>query len=331
MSDTVKPLTWQQQGSFLPEDYVRGKAERRANLLSLSLFGVMMFAVIAAFFATNKRWMTVRDEKQSINALYVQEAGKIDELKALEAQRDELIKKAEVTAALIERVPRSLLFAEVVRRMPEDVKLLELGLESEVIKKTAPAGGAGKSAGVRTLSGSGGKQAGPAKKGEPAKPEENSLVPEYKQTLTLIGVGTSNDAIANYIEALKDCSILTGVELQFIKETKIDESELRKFELRAQVRTGIDARGLVDPENPVELPEVLSPDDLVPATPIFLPPSQPVSKPPEATDPLTIFGGLFVSAREIGKAARELGADAGEESDESVEIQAPADTTGGEG
>ena len=108
----TKPMTsWDQESSFLPEDYVKSRGERRANLLSLSLFGVMMLAVVAAFFATNKKWMTVRDEKRSINAMYVQEASKIDELKELEAQRDDLIKKAEVTAALVERVPRSLLFA----------------------------------------------------------------------------------------------------------------------------------------------------------------------------------------------------------------------------
>jgi Tfp pilus assembly protein PilN len=265
---STKPLTtWNQDGSFLPEDYVKSKGERRANLLSLSLFGVMMLAVVAAFFATNKKWMNVRDEKRSINAMYVQEAAKIDELKALEAQRDELIKKAEVTAALVERVPRSLLFAEIVRRMPDEVKLLEMELESEEIKKASSS--AKKSAGVRTLSGAA-KAAGGAKAAE----EEESLVPEYRQSLTLVGVGRDNDNIADYIESLKNCSILTGVELQYIKETKIENADLRKFELRARIRNGIDARGLVNPDRPLDLPETLDPNDLIPAEPIILPPSQ---------------------------------------------------------
>lgn len=265
----TKPMTsWEQESSFLPEDYVKSRGERRANLLSLSLFGVMMLAVVAAFFATNKKWMTVRDEKRSINAMYVQEAAKIDELKELESQRDDLIKKAEVTAALVERVPRSLLFAEIVRRMPAEVKLLELELESEQIKRASAA--SKKSAGVRTLSGAG-KKAGKSKDKDE---QEDSLVPEYRQTLTLVGVGRDNDNIADYIESLKNCAILTNVELQYIKETKIENAQLRKFELQARIRNGIDARGLVNPDQPMDLPEVLAPEDLVPSTPIILPPSQ---------------------------------------------------------
>ncbi|MEO0629993.1 MAG: PilN domain-containing protein [Planctomycetota bacterium] len=304
----TKPMTsWEQESSFLPEDYVKSRGERRANLLSLSLFGVMMLAVVAAFFATNKKWMFVRDEKRSVNARYVQEAAKIDELKALETQRDELIKKAEVTAALVERVPRSLLFAEIVRRMPEEVKLLELELESEQIKRASAA--SKKSAGVRTLSGAG-KNAGKAK----AKDEEETLVPEYRQTLTLVGVGRDNDNIADYIESLKNCAILSNVELQYIKETKIEQAELRKFELRARIRNGIDARGLVNPDQPVDLPEVLAPEELVPSAPIILPPSQlgsdgePVRLGEEEApaDPLQMLGSAFGALRDLGERAEEF-------------------------
>ncbi|MEO1583193.1 MAG: PilN domain-containing protein [Planctomycetota bacterium] len=306
---TTKPLTnWEQDSSFLPEDYVKSKGERRANLLSLSLFGVMMLAVVAAFFATNKKWMTVRDEKRSVNALYVQEAGKIDELKALETQRDELIKKAEVTAALVERVPRSLLFAEIVRRMPQEVKLLELDLESEQIKKARPS--SKKSAGVRTLSGAGSKRSRAGAKD--AEDEDSSLVPEYRQSLTLVGVGRDNDNIADYIESLKNCAIFTGVELQYIKETTIDSADLRKFELRARIRPGVDARGLVNPDQPVDLPEVLDPQRLVPTAPIILPPSQldesgePIRPEVEPTGAAAFFGGAFDTIRNISQTAQTV-------------------------
>ena len=303
---STKPLTtWNQDGSFLPEDYVKSKGERRANLLSLSLFGVMMLAVVAAFFATNKKWMNVRDENRSINAMYVQEAAKIDELKALEAQRDELIKKAEVTAALVERVPRSLLFAEIVRRMPDEVKLLEMELESEEIKKASSS--AKKSAGVRTLSG-----AAKAASGANAAEEEESLVPEYRQSLTLVGVGRDNDNIADYIESLKNCSILTGVELQYIKETKIENADLRKFELRARIRNGIDARGLVNPDRPLDLPKTLDPNDLVPAEPIILPPSQlgpdgePIRAGQKKAKPGDVLGSAMDALKSLGDKAQEM-------------------------
>ncbi|MEL6797699.1 MAG: PilN domain-containing protein, partial [Planctomycetota bacterium] len=150
-----------------------------------------------------------------------------------------------------------------------EVKLLELQLESEQIKKASAA--SKKSAGVRTLSGAG-RKAGSAKKDK--EEEQDSLVPEYRQTLTLVGVGRDNDNIADYIESLKNCAILTGVELQYIKQTTIESAELRKFELNARIRPGVDARGLVNPDQELDLPEVLAPADLVPSTPIILPPSQ---------------------------------------------------------
>ncbi len=304
---TTKPLSsWEQDSSFLPEDYVKSRAERRANLLSLTLFGVMMLAVVAAFFATNKKWMTVRDEKRSINAMYVQEAAKIDELKELETQRDELIKKAEVTAALVERVPRSLLFAEIVRRMPSEVKLLELELESEEIKKASSS--AKKSAGVRTLSGAGKKSGAPAE-----DKKDESLVPEYRQTLTLVGVGRDNDNIADYIESLKNCAILTAVELQYIKQTTIENADLRKFELRARIRPGIDARGLVDPDQAIDLPEVLDAEGLAPTAPIILPPSQlgPDGEPirpgeDEPESPMGMFGSAFGALKNLGERAQNF-------------------------
>ena len=69
--------------SFLPEDYVAKKSETRANLLCLTLFGVVMFAVIGAFFVTNRQWLSVRTEQETINKLYTQETMKIEQLKAL--------------------------------------------------------------------------------------------------------------------------------------------------------------------------------------------------------------------------------------------------------
>lgn len=47
-------------GSFLPAEYVARKNEMRANIICLSLFGVVMFGVIAAFFVTNRQWLQVR-------------------------------------------------------------------------------------------------------------------------------------------------------------------------------------------------------------------------------------------------------------------------------
>lgn len=267
-SDVTKPLNTWDQDSFLPEDYVKSKGERRANMLSLTLFGVMMLAVVAAFFATNRRWMSVRNEQRSINAMYVREAEKIEELKALEKQRAEMVTKAEVTAALVERVPRSVLFAELVSRMPVDLTLTEFELNSEEIKRSRSSS---RSGGVRTLSGKSSKSK-KSKKGE-EEAESSIYIPEYNQKLRIVGVGLSNDDIADYIENLRQCELLNTVELKFIKESKIDGVLLRSFELSAGIRKGADARGLVEETAPIEMPDVRTPERLTPQMPLILPPS----------------------------------------------------------
>jgi hypothetical protein len=78
-------------GSFLPHDYVTRKAELRANLLCLALFGVVMFGVIAAFFVTNRQWLQVREAQRTITTQYSQEAAKIDQLSRLESQKAEIM------------------------------------------------------------------------------------------------------------------------------------------------------------------------------------------------------------------------------------------------
>ena len=277
-SDVTKPLmNALKQDSFLPEDYVKSKGERRANMLSLTLFGVMMLAVVGAFFATNRKWMSVRDEQRSVNALYVREAEKIEGLKELEKQRSEMITKAEVTAALVERVPRSVLFAELVRRMPQNLTLTEFELTSEEVKV---ARGSSRSSGVRTLSGSSDSKSKSKKSKSKEKEEAESTVyiPQYTQKLKIVGVGLENDDIADYIENLRACELLDGVELKFIKESKIDGVLLRSFELGALIRTGADARGLVKPIEPLAIPDIPSPEHIVPQAPVFLPPSVPGEK-----------------------------------------------------
>ena len=61
--------------SFLPEDYLDQKAERRTNLISLSLFGIVMVSVFAAFLVTNRQWSQVKNDRALINAQYEDVAG----------------------------------------------------------------------------------------------------------------------------------------------------------------------------------------------------------------------------------------------------------------
>src|SRR5262245_59000509 len=117
--------------SFLPEDYLLRKKERRSNMIALTLFCVVMFGASGGFLMTNRQWTDVAARQAKINAEYTAESKKIDEFNALEAQRKEMLEKAEITAALIEHVPRSILLAEIINRMPEQLNLTDLKLSGK--------------------------------------------------------------------------------------------------------------------------------------------------------------------------------------------------------
>jgi Tfp pilus assembly protein PilN len=233
-----------QSGSFLPADYVQRKAELRANGICLTLFGVVMFGIVGAFFVTNRQWLQVKQERQAITVQYTQQASRIEQLKTLEGQKAEMMAKAEITTALIEKVPRSIMMGELVSRMPADMALLELHLVSKRIREatpvTTPTGGKpAANTQIRTLSGKG----TPQKEGGAAA-AERVAPPRFEYTLKLIGVARVNNDIADYLAALKACSLLDKVELKYIKQATIDKQDFRQFELEAVLRRDADARGV---------------------------------------------------------------------------------------
>lgn len=231
--------------SFLPEDYVAQKIELRANVLCLSLFGLVMFGVIGAFFVTNRQWLKVRAEQAAITVEYTEQAQKIEQLKKLETQKAEMLAKAEITTALIEKVPRSVLLSELVSRMPEDITLLELSLESKRLKDD-PIPGLGGGAGapkIRSIQAPGSVAAPPGSK--PALPDSKRIkAPRFEYKLTITGVSKRNNEIADYIAALKDCVLLDRVDLRHIKEKIIDKVDMREFVIEAILRPDADARSL---------------------------------------------------------------------------------------
>ncbi len=247
--DFLKRPSTESSGSFLPEDYIERKTAGRATIIGLTLFGVVMFGVVGAFLVTNRRWTEIRVEQQKINEEYEHEARKIEQLKSLEAQRAVMMAKAEVTAALIEKVPRSILLAELITRMPRDITLLDLELKSKRLdvqpKAVTDASQAGKDAAakVKNLTASVGKGAKDKgeNKGEPAKPQ----APRFEFALTLAGVAANNNDIAEYLGQLQSCPLLASVELQYIKETIISDVGMRRFEIVAQLRPEADAHDLI--------------------------------------------------------------------------------------
>lgn len=229
--------------SFLPEDYIDHRAASRASAIGLTLFIIVMACVSAAFLVTNRRWKVIRDRQDTINILYTQEAQKIEQLKQLETQRSQMMDRAEITAALLERVPRSVLLAELITSMPHEVTLLELTLKSKRIE-APPAAVPVAPKDAPKPRGLGGKSPTADPKAD-AKPEaQRPMPPKFQFLLTIVGVAAVNNDIAEYMSKLQACPLLANVELQYIKETILNDVGMRRFEIGAEIRPEADAHEL---------------------------------------------------------------------------------------
>lgn len=235
-------------GSFLPTDYIENRRTGRISFIGAGLLIVVMAGVVGAFLVTTRHRSAIREQQDQINTEYTAEAKKIEQLKKLEVQRREMMDKAEVTAALLEKVPRSMLMAELVTRMPKDVTLLDLELKGKRIDAPKPA-----ATGKAQLGKPAAKPAGKVKslstvvKGGdlPALEERKITAPRFEFTLTLTGVASVNNDIAEYLGQLQGCPLLGSVELQYIQQTVIDDLSMRRFQIVAQIKPNADAHDLV--------------------------------------------------------------------------------------
>lgn len=254
--------------TFLPEDYVSKLAERRSNMLAVTLFVIVTMAVVGAFFVTNRQWNDVKRYQQAINVRYTKAAADIEQLKVLENQKSGLLQKAELTTALIERVPRSILLAELINRMPKRVVMLELSVKSERLEKVKRASSSSSTAKSMT------NAKKPSAKGklnlksggtgaEAPKPAPDPIAaaaPRLSTTIAVMGVAPTHKDIARFVAALQQCELLTSVELKFSETTIINDRELKKFRVEAKIADHADARRI----EPLETPRIRSWDDLAP-------------------------------------------------------------------
>ena len=224
--------------SFLPEDYLDQKAEHRTNMISLSLFGIVMVSVFAAFLVTNRQWSHVRKARASINAQYEAAAGQINRLNELERQKDQMLTKARLAAALVERVPRSILLAELINRMPPRMALLKIELKSDKLKPVVKRVTANTGRLKRPVRARSRKQIARQQGDEKAHVE----VPRYRVRITLVGVAPTDIEVSRYMASLNAHPLLKDVTLRYSEERNVENSRMRQFEIQMVLNDKLDIR-----------------------------------------------------------------------------------------
>lgn len=215
--------------SFLPADYIQRKAEFRNNIIILSLFAVVLAGVGGAFVLNNARKVKLGTEYRELVEQCKAEEAKIEQLKKLTEQRTVMLEKAEITAALVEKMPRWALLGEVAYRMPAEMRLDEFAMKGT---RNTTGGMISAKSEVKSLT-----QEVADKQAAEARPKVQA--PSFTYDIAISGNAKDNNQVADYLSSLKQSPALRDVELTYIKEFRDRETTLRKFEMTARLRNDV--------------------------------------------------------------------------------------------
>lgn len=220
------------QLSFLPDDYMERKQRRRTNAICATLFVVVVSSVFGAWMVTKRMLASLEDRYTAIDAQCTEAAKRIELVRDMKDKQRTMATQAELTASLLERVPRSHLLAEVTNAMPSGLSLLEVDLQSRLRPRTESVAAKG--------SGTAFDAAKAAKEQVPATPEPRL----YDVTVKLQGVAGNDVQVATFITKLGGSKLLRDVNLVISEEHVMEKQKIRKFAMDMQIHP--DARVMND-------------------------------------------------------------------------------------
>ena len=212
--------------SFLPEDYLEKKIARRTNLIFISLFAVVLGTVVAADFVGRRQETAQIAELADRNKKFEEIHQQFEQLKKLKAKESEMKRKANVTASLKDRVPKSAVFNELINNMPPTLRLTDLDLETKKAK-------------------SGAKKPRTSIDREKLRKEGTGqtgakVVPTVVN-IDLVGLAPTDVDISEYIGTLNGHPMFDDVALAFVEEFKDNTEVLRKFRIELSLTRDFDA------------------------------------------------------------------------------------------
>ena len=223
------------QLSFLPEDYLEKKSQRRASLICGMLFLCVMGGLGSAFWISEQAMRRVEQAYTQVSQQYVNEALRIQQVKEMQNKQRRMAHQADITASLLERVPRSFLLAEFTNTLPAGVSLLDMNLDSKVVVQATAAEPAKTAFEIKKAAKAGGKDAAPVLP-EPKK---------YDVGIKLVGVAMDDGQVAQYLKKLSQSKLLRDVNLNVTEEYLLDKQPMRKFEMEMTLNPTADAQQIV--------------------------------------------------------------------------------------
>ena len=204
-----------QNMSFLPEDYLEKRIIRRTNWICLSLFVIVVTAVVVTFFFTDKQVDSLLRQQLMVNKKFVEAAANLEKLEKLQKQKTEMIRKAKVTFVLVEKIPRSRLLAELTNSMPRSMSLISLDLNTKKVIKHK----------IKRTS------LEQAKQQAFTKQNREMCLPETNVQVAMVGLAPTDVEVAQFLTVLSAHEMFINSELQFSEETCVEDVKMRRFRI----------------------------------------------------------------------------------------------------
>lgn len=214
------------QLSFLPDDYLEKKAQRRSNLICAGLFVVVMSAIGAAFTFSERTIRRVEAQHAEVEKEYADAARRIQQVQKMQEKQRHMAQQAELTASLLEKIPRTFLLAELTNALPAGTSLIDFNLESK--RRAAPVNEAKTAFEQRK-----------AKKTEDKQPE-TAQPRVYDVNMKLTGMAETDVQVAQYITRLNRSPLLKDVNLVISDQFNREGRNLRKFQIELSLMPDVD-------------------------------------------------------------------------------------------
>ena len=218
--------------NFVPDDYIQSNESRRANLMYLVLFAIVMAALAGVFVTMRIRQHALNAKEKLADAKLAQAQEAIKQFEELQTKRTAMMKTALTTAELLEPVPRSIVLASLTNNLPRGVSFLRIKLVQKQPKQAVARPAKAKTKPI------GKYEAARAEKAGADRPEispERSL----ETHIDIGGIAPSDIQVAAYIERLSSSGLFDNVALVESKEHKIKERTFRHFRLTTMLKKGV--------------------------------------------------------------------------------------------
>jgi Tfp pilus assembly protein PilN len=206
--------------NFLPRDFMERRGRRRATLLCLGLAGVAVLALGGMCALYVMRAFSVSSLRAVVEQQYREAGRQIEQLKLLEDRKADLVRKVELSADLLERVPRSHILARLTNALPSDTSLQVLVMSSVEVEVPAP---------KPTTTKENEASAAPSKGGKSKRPEK---IRRREIQFRVDGLAATDVQVAEYIARLSADPLFEEVNLKFSEEFPYEPGvTMRRFEL----------------------------------------------------------------------------------------------------